>query len=475
MATPFKFHLPAECRSFTLFPRLPIEVRHKIWEAYLSDPGINFVKLQICDRGWRSQRVPLRSISLGTVTARSQEPVDDDSGSGLDAVDLMVIQKDFNPRPFIHAKLAAQNPHWRGDASRYEVLYRQLAVLSMTCVESANLVKNLVSRPGVLRMENGNILTLDNSPDLVFLDYLPNNVYQFNFTLDIRLFCPGLDLVRRVAVRFSHTWKSERDTHCHSCTIPNHHAGTRTYPIHLYQFLARCLPNLEEFYFVDYFVVPRDKQQGRNLVNLASNGNGLRPLQVFRAKDRWFCEIMDGEASASKWKVEPEVFNIRDWLRDRFVRYAKASHTSRHKAPERVYFGVLACDWNVGRPVTRRGPSTTPFGHLRAKPTSSKPTPGEIASGKTKLYVGHRPTRCEPSVTQNQTPMFSIDLNMPPLNSSESRNKPLKLASKQTGENSETGKPSLDGSVFQFGAGRGNAFNFTFKQTYGSLARWAGL
>lgn len=267
MATPFKFHVPAECRSFTLFPRLPIEIRHKIWEAYLSDPGINFVKLHFCHRGWQSERVPLRPFTLGDVSTSTQEPPDHDSGG----VGLTVIQKDFKPRPLVHAKLVALNPYWKADTSHYEELYRQLAALSMTCAESASLVKSLVSRAGVLRMENGNIITLDNSPDLVFLDYLPSDVLQFNFSLDIRLFCPGLELIRRVAVRFNNSWKSANLAHCASCIASKHGAGTRFYPVHLYQFLARCLPSLEEFYLVDYYIVPTAKNEGQNL---ADSGNG---------------------------------------------------------------------------------------------------------------------------------------------------------------------------------------------------------
>lgn len=274
MATIFNHHSPVERRSFTTFLRLPIEIRHRIWETYLSEPGIHFVKLKICDVSHTSDMVPLHLFPRETVAFRHQEGVAGGSATALDAVDLMVIQRDFNPQPLRRAKLVAHTPEWRADGSHYKVLHRQLARLSETCRDSANLVRSLVSRPGVLRMDNGNIVTLDGSPDLVLLAYLPYHIYKLNFTLDFRLFCPGLAAARRVAVRFSHDWKPARSAQRLQCATPTHDNGTRTYPIHLYQFLARYLPNLEEFYFVDYFAVPSDDQQGQSPADLSSVRDG---------------------------------------------------------------------------------------------------------------------------------------------------------------------------------------------------------
>lgn len=258
MATPlFKFVLPDQCRSFTLFPRLPVEIRHKIWEAYLSEPGINFVKLQVCNRVSRSSGAYslLCPVELGSLAA-NQGLAGAGTRHGLDAFDLMVIQMDHQPSPLLHAVLVAQSPNRKADVSRCEAVHRQLAVLAQTCVESASLVKSLVLRHGVLRLQNSRIVALDGSPDLVVLDYLPTEIYHYGCTLDIGIFCLGLELIRRVAVRFSHSW---RPCH-HAISSSDERADTDNYPIHLYQFLARCLPSLEEFYFIDYFMVPKQEE-----------------------------------------------------------------------------------------------------------------------------------------------------------------------------------------------------------------------
>lgn len=251
---PVQFKVPDGCRLFTPFQRLPPEIRQQIWVAYLTNAGVNFVKLETSDPRWR----------WGMPTARTPAP---GSGKGsqlssyMDDID-MVVQNEAGIQRTWHAELVAQSKDYRADISNYEEVYRQLVILAWTCVESASLVRSLGNRPGVVKLGNGDIVTLDNSPDLVYLDYLPPEFYHTNGNLDFKLDCPGLEMIRRAAVRFCHSWHPKKMSDiCRSCGKPHGGLEPGHYPAHLYQLLARYMPKLEELYLIDYFIVPKTEEE----------------------------------------------------------------------------------------------------------------------------------------------------------------------------------------------------------------------
>lgn len=371
MASPVVFKVPDECRTFTPFPRLPPEIRHKIWRAYLSTPGIHFVKLQTWDNAWGWGRPRGRSM-LEALAAYS--PTDDNSEAEEKDELEMLLRHESLPQKICHARLVPASPMPQADQSHYKEIRRRLATLSSTCLESFDLVDGLVSKPGVLTLGDGSLVALDRSPDIVYLDYLPEDFFQSNCSLEMVLDCPALNRIRRAAVRFSHRWSARKVArYCSSCGKAHGQSYKGNYPTHLYQFLARHLPNLEDFYFIDYFIVPRkndDEDEHGALSTTAhdfdreakarptagsmggsAEAEGTSPgsRQVFRAKNRAF-----HEASDKGWIIDPMVHQLRDWLQQAFVQYAKSSRLSRHPDPERVRFGILACEWRFSPPPERK-------------------------------------------------------------------------------------------------------------------------
>ena len=251
---PFKFQLLDECRLFVPFQHLPPEVRHRIWEAYLTNVGVNFVKLETLDPSWRWDVLSPRTL-IPSIAKDNQLSV------GMDDIDL-VINKEARTRRIWHAELVADSQDPRTDISNYQDVYRQLAILASICLESAALAHSLRNRPGVVKLGDGNIVTLDRSPDLIHVDYMPPEFYETNCSLDFKLDCPSLSKMRRVAVRFCHSWQPEKTSEvCRSCGDPHDGLEAGNYPTHLYQFLARYMPQLEELHLIDYFIVPRTENE----------------------------------------------------------------------------------------------------------------------------------------------------------------------------------------------------------------------
>jgi hypothetical protein len=144
------------------------------------------------------------------------------------------------------------------ELSHYPILDRQIKTLLSTCTESAAVVKRLMSRPGNLRLENGHVASLEKSQDVVYLEYYHPNVFNSGCSFGATTNCDALKNIRRVVLRFSHEWQAKKAPKaCLSCGRIHHAPNGVVYPVHIYQFLARHLPNLEDFYFVDYFIQRR--------------------------------------------------------------------------------------------------------------------------------------------------------------------------------------------------------------------------
>jgi hypothetical protein len=79
------------------------------------------------------------------------------------------------------------------------------------------------------------------------------------------------------------------------------------------------------------------------------------PTRKYKCGNRTFYEAND-----EHWNVKPQVTKMQTWLQDRFIRYAKASQLSRHKNPEKVRFGVLACEWDIVPPLSLKTQPTPP-------------------------------------------------------------------------------------------------------------------
>ncbi|KAJ6436150.1 RNAse P Rpr2/Rpp21/SNM1 subunit domain-containing protein [Purpureocillium lavendulum] len=249
------FNVPSQYRRFTLFPHLPPEIRHRVWEEYLRNRGVSFVKVELPESAWRAHYLP--PLLTGTDDERNHQQLH------LDEVSLAIKRETVNI-PTTRARLVATYPVHLGDISNYRELHAGLSAMSRVCRESSSLVRQLTSREGTLRLETGTVVALDSSQDLITLDYLPPDLHQTDCALEIDIACPGgLDKVRRAAVRVSPMWKAARTfpAKCRTCRELHEVRDGGNCPTHVYQFLARHLPNLEEFYLMDYFVVEKSDSE----------------------------------------------------------------------------------------------------------------------------------------------------------------------------------------------------------------------
>ncbi|EHK16079.1 uncharacterized protein TRIVIDRAFT_184533 [Trichoderma virens Gv29-8] len=332
-----KFEIPDE-RTFSPFPRLPPELRQKIWREAVSTPGMSFVKLESRGRNWRwvSMNRPFSQVTPDNASTKSDD---------LDEIALEV-KNEVAPRRLWDTRLVPISANKKSDISSYHGLNKQIAALTIACGESLDVVSSLVRKKGAVRTSNGKLLALPGSSDIIFLEYLPSELFESGCSYDIDPNCPSLDNIRRVAVRYCHQWQEKPvPSVCPLCGLVHEAASNSVvYPNHLYHFLARHLPNLEEFYFVDYFLLRKAAQSN------PSSGeyyNRNLPQRKYKCGPRTYYEADD-----KTWDVKPQVLRMQEWLQDRFIRYSKASQLSRHQNPEKVRFGILACEWDIAPPVS---------------------------------------------------------------------------------------------------------------------------
>ncbi|KAK4061347.1 hypothetical protein Trihar35433_9674 [Trichoderma harzianum] len=329
-----KFEIPEEHRTFSPFPRLPPELRQQIWREAVSTPGMSFVKLESRGRNWRW-------VSLNRPFSQAISDSGSNKSDDLDEIALEV-KNEVAPRRLWDTRLVPMSANQKSDISSYHGLNKQLAALLTTCGESHDMVNNLMRKKGAVRSSSGKLVALAGSSDIIFLEYFPSELFESGCSYDIDPNCPSLDNIRRVAVRYCHQWQEKPvPSVCPLCGLVHEAANNSViYPNHLYHFLARHLPNLEEFYFVDYFLL-------RKAVPSNPDSADNWPPRKYKCGPRTYYE-----ADSKAWDMKPQVLRMQEWLQDRFIRYAKASQLSRHKSPEKVRFGVLACEWDIAPPVS---------------------------------------------------------------------------------------------------------------------------
>ncbi|KAI8692661.1 2EXR domain-containing protein [Fusarium sp. Ph1] len=349
---PIKFEIPDNCRTFSPFPRLPPELRHQIWEATLTTPGMHFLKVDTeyepsSGRG----RWWIRDFSS------PHDIIEDDDDENADPV-AIEVKRESRPISVQYGSLRPLYPTRQADISYYTSLHQQLAKLSVTCNEAAAIAKSLAGRSDTFRLDNGRIISLGCSSDVIYLEYVPPDVFESGFRFFRSLHCEGLDQIRKVAVRYCHKWNEQRTPRrCPNCGQLHPSPDVVKHPNHIYRFLAQYLPNLEQFYFVDYFILR--KTDTATQPTGEGNDLGVKPRanpqsRTFQGGNRTYCEVNDHD-----WNVRPVVWDMKSWLQEQFVKYAKTSKLSKHRNPEKVQFGVLACEWTVGPPTeATRGPIT---------------------------------------------------------------------------------------------------------------------
>lgn len=254
--TPVRFDLPPEARTFPLFAALPAEIRYQIWEHAIREPSMHFLKLVVdSDSSDMSNADSDASHDAQETQAQHQAP------HPTVTVASPVSPSPANPRAIKtrQARLAPLYPHPRADSSRYVDTNRRLSILSASCAEAAQVVRRLLHQPTTLKLADDRAVSLGrHSPDIICLDYMSDDDSRFFNGCRIRydVQCPGLDRIRHVAVRYCHQWEA-RSNPCPRCRRRHDPYSQRTYPVHVFQFLARQLPNLQTFYFIDYLILPK--------------------------------------------------------------------------------------------------------------------------------------------------------------------------------------------------------------------------
>lgn len=105
------------------------------------------------------------------------------------------------------------------------------------------------------------------------------------------------------------------------------------------------------------------------------------------------------QVSPEHWNVTSKVFHVQSWLQSRFVKYAKSSRLSKHKNPDQVNFGVLACEWGAAPGSARSAPRSP------VKKGVNKRTHGDDLPARRK----GRPRQPGSPVVTNQLPVAVND------------------------------------------------------------------
>ncbi|EXK46704.1 hypothetical protein IWW34DRAFT_716873 [Fusarium oxysporum f. sp. albedinis] len=360
--TPLKFQIPEDCRTFSPFPRLPPEIRAQIWQATLETPGMHFLKI---DTDWHP------ATGLGKWWLK--EPLFlhasiEDHDEEVDSMALEV-RREARPTAMVYGTLKPLYPTPQADISYYTNLHQQLTKLSVTCNEAAAVANSLTNRSTNFRLNTGRIVSLNSSSDIIYLEYVPPEVYEDSIRFNKVLNCSGLDQIRKIAVRYCHKWYEQQSPRrCPNCGLIHNTPDRVRYPKHLYRFLAQYLPNLEQFFFVDYLILRKSD------LNATTDRHGFQ--SNLKAKTGT-CRFEGGnrsyfEADTQDWTINSRVLQVKSWLQENFVKYAKSSSLSAHKNPEQVEFGVLACEWNVEPPSEPKKALATPVKKGRNKRANSE-------------------------------------------------------------------------------------------------------
>ncbi|OHF00018.1 hypothetical protein CORC01_04664 [Colletotrichum orchidophilum] len=393
MASAVKFDIPAFARSFTCFSRLPPEIRQQIWEDAIFEPGMHFLRLKTAAR---IRHLP-SPLPTGHFDGDDEEEEDDP---------LLDFAREKIPSRVWPATLEPRYPTPQANISNYLAVNRVLNRLSATCFESASVVRRLTNAPGGLKLKGGHVVSLGGSCDVVCLEYLSADDFRSWCRMSLDIECKQLAKIRHVAIPYCHAWEASvsgfRCSHC-----GNRHGGgaQKVYPVHLYEFLARYLPNLQTFYFIDYLIVKKnmsndspegapeqimspppdvvadrepafepskkrtkeDAADGLSSPNkvagpvetMEAASNDTKPeatpsssdpklkvaQRVFKCEGRVFCQFDEDH-----WDVKSRVVDTMSWLQKRFILYANRSKLSKHAHPENVQFKILSCEWDEREP-----------------------------------------------------------------------------------------------------------------------------
>ena len=137
------------------------------------------------------------------------------------------------------------------DESAYMQTRKTLDTLSQVSASTREWTEKIKAHQDTILFNDMNVLMLPGSRDIVHITYLPIDRACDGDGLAIVPVCPTLRKLRSVALTFHYCWlkKSHRGP-CPDCG-EMHNQRPEIVPIHMIQFIARCLPHVENVYIID--------------------------------------------------------------------------------------------------------------------------------------------------------------------------------------------------------------------------------
>ncbi|KAF7533329.1 hypothetical protein G7054_g7181 [Neopestalotiopsis clavispora] len=365
------FTLPPGLERFNRFKELPYDIRHKIWEELIYSPGIHFLKFE--------RNFPRILASIESSSDEEDDPSDDDSygpsGSqnprrGGSSKAAPKVSKTFT------ATLKPIFPLPAADLSYHIQKTKTLTQISLSCNEGAYEVNRVISRPDNLRLDNGRLISLANSSDIICIDYPDIFSTRGLGPWAQRLDTSQLNNVKRLAIRYHPDW----DRKYHFCRIcgryhelfpsPRKEQAPRR---HIYQFAA-LFPRLEKFYLLDHLIVRQPPGTDAHESLWLESSDRARLMAEFAASDspgkhgerfssgtgRVYYEV--DRNNCNECKVHSHVFNMLEWVQENYVEVCEKKPRGKHQNPKSVKFAVLACEWDTTKLVADKveQPETAP-------------------------------------------------------------------------------------------------------------------
>ncbi|KAI1506416.1 hypothetical protein F5X99DRAFT_2205 [Biscogniauxia marginata] len=328
------FDMPRSLQQFSLFAKLPYDIRYKIWMGIIFTPGIHFLKFV---------------DSVDDLFDNELYSWGGDSDGSLDNPSSRIPQAKTTRLSNFTAVLKPIFPLAAADKSYYLTMSKSLTRLALSCNEARYLVDQVTSRPGNLTLDSGRLVLLERSSDIVCIDF-PRMIYSRHLgKWAERLDLDQLAKIRRLAIRYTTEWDEESRI-CSTCGRVHNLRRRYGHPHHVYEF-ASLFKNLETFYFIDCFAVRKSsdgstpsKRAPKDQGECFASGEGGR---TYYEVDRDSCKINTG------------VFGLLSWVQENYVTHCQKSSKGHHN-PENVKFKVLACEWNADQqlaPVKRQEPN----------------------------------------------------------------------------------------------------------------------
>ncbi|KAI0967984.1 hypothetical protein F4678DRAFT_464883 [Xylaria arbuscula] len=337
---PLRFTVPRDLQRFDLFLKLPYDIRYMIWKEVMRTPGIHFLKFE---------------ETLNAPTIHGYASVRGHSSESLvtSPEGRAEVTRNFDTCVY-SATLKPIFPFSCADNSHYITKDKTLAHLRDSCSEAKTLVEKELAQPENLSLDNGQLVLLRRSSDVLCIDYpdMIHGRYLGRWSENLNL--DQLAKVRRLAVRYHHEWDNH-DQVCSLCGRVHSSYKNQAHPRHVYEFAA-LFKNLEEFYFIDYLTIRKSPCSPYSPCQEQDPGAAGERFATGDGGRTYF------EVNLESCKTHTWVYETLAWIRNNYIAHCM-SEPQGPPLPEKVRFKVLGCEWEPDQklsPPKRPATQTTP-------------------------------------------------------------------------------------------------------------------